>query len=621
MSTLTLQDVADLAKVRRPVVSMWRNRPTVRGVSMPFPEPVAVVAGVARYSRVDVVDWLSRTGRGNNVDFSDDAPALCPPDEAVLEDVITLLCWQVLTGEELSGTTLERRVRLATERDPDDTLLLHEIRKLRPSAAVLEYVDDLVEASFGAPDALARVESGRLKRTLATRDLTPQAVELLRAVTLACIGHLDQDGLALRTDGMPLTLEVASGSDMYVVGDDRSVRRRAAIKGVPVGDTGARSSVSVSSVVGLDLGDALDRVDEAVLELSKGDVAVVLGAASALCDDLAGTLQRRRARILRVANLVLAVRLPRGMWREAHRQSLAAWVCLGGANAQRPWIADLGAVDDVDLADLAADVAGALAQTDDRAFRYARRTELTGVVAAGSLVPRGVRAPTLRSADSATHLDRVHAATLTTTTPMAPLDVLVAPSLGRFRMRYRSLGELREQKHVIVKRGSRIDPADGTPDGTVVVLPSDTAGAIRLDPFHASRKYPRAARTDPGDVVFVEKPRPQAWVDVIGGALVASPAKIIRLRDTAEFGPRVLATVINEICCAGSEWPTWSLPVMARDEADRLEAALLDADRYEREARRRTEAARDLKRALIEGVAAGALTLDAQPTTPGISGT
>ena len=60
---------------------------------------------------------------------------------------------------------------------------------------------------------------------------------------------------------------------------------------------------------------------------------------------------------------------------------------------------------------------------------------------------------------------------------------------------------------------------------------------------------------------------------------------------------------------------------MSRDEADRLEAALLDADRFEHEARRRADAARNLKKALIEGVAAGALTLDAQPTTPGLAGT
>nr|WP_318546780.1 hypothetical protein [Mycobacterium lepraemurium] len=90
MSTLTLQDVADLAKVRRPVVSMWRKRPIVRGVSIPFPEPVETVDGVARFARDEVVDWLTRTGRGNNREHSDDAPAVAVPDGVALEDVVTL---------------------------------------------------------------------------------------------------------------------------------------------------------------------------------------------------------------------------------------------------------------------------------------------------------------------------------------------------------------------------------------------------------------------------------------------------------------------------------------------------------------------------------------------------
>lgn len=81
----------------------------------------------------------------------------------------------------------------------------------------------------------------------------------------------------------------------------------------------------------------------------------------------------------------------------------------------------------------------------------------------------------------------------------------------------------------------------------------------------------------------------------------------------------VLATTINQTASPGSEWQTWSVPVLRRDEAERLEAALLAADDYEREASRRVVAARDLKTALIDGVAAGALTLDAQPTTPGVA--
>ena len=81
-------------------------------------------------------------------------------------------------------------------------------------------------------------------------------------------------------------------------------------------------------------------------------------------------------------------------------------------------------------------------------------------------------------------------------------------------------------------------------------------------------------------MIFVEKPRPRAWVDTVGGAMVASPARIIRLRATAEFGPMVLATVINEMASAGSEWQTWNVPVMLRDEAEQLEAALVGADEF-----------------------------------------
>jgi len=254
-----------------------------------------------------------------------------------------------------------------------------------------------------------------------------------------------------------------------------------------------------------------------------------------------------------------------------------------------------------------------------RALRYGCRVDLANVLAAGSVVPRGVRAPRLREADPTAHLDRVHAATLITTSTLKPLDVLVEPSPGRFRLLHQSLGELHERKHAAVKRGSRINFADASPRGTVRVLPAEIAGAIALDPFDAARKYPRAARTDPGDVIFIEKPSPRAWVDPVGGARVASPARIIRLRESAEIGPMALATVINEIAAAGSEWKMWNIPAMRRDQAARLEEALMRADEFEREARRWADAARDLKTTLIEGVAAGALTLDAQPTTPGIA--
>lgn len=77
--------------------------------------------------------------------------------------------------------------------------------------------------------------------------------------------------------------------------------------------------------------------------------------------------------------------------------------------------------------------------------------------------------------------------------------------------------------------------------------------------------------------------------------MVACPARILRLDESAEVGPLVLATLINETAFAGSEWQTWTVPVLPRAEAERLRPRLARADEYEQQASRRVEAARELK--------------------------
>lgn len=618
MRTLTLQDVADLANVQRPVVSTWRNRPRVRGDLVPFPRPVERIHGIDRFASAEVVDYLKRTGRGNNADVEYDAAAIAAPDDVDLEEILALLAWRALTGEELSGTTSAERTRLAEEFDPDDALLLREVRSMRPAATTLQYVDELVEASFGLPDALARAERGRLNRELAVRDLTDKATTILSRVLAGCAVFVGVEDLTLGTDGTTVSLAVAAESGLAVASEDRAALRRAVITGITVGRMRDHRLRFVSAV-GLDVAHTLDCADQLVLGLEPGRVGVMVGPASALTDTLAGELQQRRADVLRVGNVVAAVRLPRGLWREAHRQNLALWVCLGSADEHRPCVADLASGSDTDLDDLTADIVAALTQTDSRAFRYARRIERSVVLAGGPFVPRGTRAVGLRSAVQGTHVERVHAVTLTTTAPLEPIDVLVEPSPGRLKLRHRSLGELRDDGKLTIKRGNRIDLSHVSAAGTVRVLPSDAAGQVAMDPLDAERLYPRSTRTEPGDVIFVEKPQPRAWVDPLGGAMVLAPARILRLGCAADFGPRVLAALITETAPAGSEWPTWTVPVMSPDEAARLETTLASVERYETEAQRRVDAARELKTTLIDGVAAGALTLDAQPTTPGIA--
>ncbi|MFL6140438.1 MAG: helix-turn-helix transcriptional regulator [Labedaea sp.] len=621
---MTLQDVADLARVRRPVVSMWRKRPRVRGQHLPFPDPVEISGGMERFRRQDIVEWLERTGRGNNAEANLDAPALSVPDDVTMDELVTWLCLAALTGEELAETAPEQRKGLARGVDPDDQVLLREVEASIPAVCTLRFVDDLVEASYGPREALDRLEQGRAARALGTRDLTTDAVDLIHAVADACALHLDPEGVPLvhvgPASGMTLAL-AETFAHLMVSGDTpelRDIRRRAAIRGIQTVDDAAVPNVRLLSAIGRDADEILDLVDNLVLDLGEGELAVVIGPAGVLCDELQGERERHRAQTLRSESLVVALRLPRGMWREAHRQALGLWVCAAGGFTLRPLVADLAAFtrDELDLGDLASDMTGALAAAGGRAFRYLRPHDLPPILSSRAVVvPRGVRAVRLATTEIERHVAVVNTATMVTSQPIRPFDVLAEHAPGAMLLRRRSLGELKDLGQVRVLRGSRIDPAHDDPAGSVAVLSATGSNStVRLDPFDAARLYPRAVRTDPGDVVFTERPRPTAFIDNDGGSLVASPSKILRIGSRAGIGPHTVMAIINRLADEVIEWQTWNLPVLDTAEAARLEDALVAAAHHEEVLRQHLGATRDLVTAMIDGVAAGAVTLTTRTT-------
>lgn len=621
-STLTMQDIADLARVQRPTVSMWRKRTRARGRHLPFPNPVSVVGGVEHFARDAIVAWLDATGRGNNAEFRYDAPAFSVPDAGDLEELVLLLCLHTLTGEQLDGLSHDRLIALASEIDPNDEFALHEMREARLNPSFLRFVDDLVEASYGPDDALARLETGRLKRRQAQRGLTHDVVEILRVSAQACREHLNRDDVVLVHGGDPaLSFNLAVDFPALVVSgdepDDRAIRRRALIAGHDTTPVATKSSVTVTSVVGLDVEVALERIDEVVIELGHDNLAVILGSAPVLCDQLRGEHDQRRADTLRLGHLVMAARLPRGLWRTAHRQNLGLWMLHGGSEAQQLWVADLAVVPngELDFDDLNSDIFAALGASNRRAYRYARVGDLPPILAGGPVVPPGVRAIRMGRSAAESHLEQVHAATLVTSLPLGAFDVLVEPAPGSIVLQQQSLAQLRAAGQVAMKRGTRLKAEHASDDGTVAVLTADGSwDGRRLDPFDAVEHYPRATRTESGDVVFREKPFPLARVDIEGGALVASPSRILRLGPTARIGPYALAAVINEQQVLGSEWETWSIPLLKKHEAQALDETLRDAHKYGTELQRRMDATRNLTKALIDGVAAGTITVDAKPT-------
>lgn len=611
LPSLTLHDIACVARVQRSSVSMWRLRPGV----VPFPQPVAHVDGAEHFDRDAVVDYLRATGRGSNPDAALDAVAFAVPHDADAEDVVTLLTLQASTGVELGELSTDELHALAADVDPADEFLLTEVRALSVTDDLGGYLDDLVEASFGPADALARFDASRLRR--GERGLTDELVAVLSTAAAAARDALGGEAVFFNPQVDPVVFgRLVDGFTGIVLapGTQRAWRRRAL-----VGETDVRShapaAVHVLSVVGLATHEALSRTDELLADLGPSDVGIVVGAASTLCDPLSGEAARLRTATLEEKALAAAVRLPRGLWKAAHRQSLGVWVLDGARHHEFLSVADLEGAK-VQLDDLASDVAAALmepaadAVTGHRAPRYARRVPTTTVLGRPAVVPRGTVAVRLGDGHSSSHLERIHVATLTTSRDVAGCDVAVAPSPGAVTSRRRSLGELAGDRLLLLRRGVRVDPAAADPAGTVVVQSADGSfDAVRLDPFDAAR-YDRATRTERGDVVFLERPRPEARVDVDGGALVATPSRILRLLPGAPIGPQTLAAVINRLAGTGTAWTTWTVPLLPEAESRALDAALAGVTAYAGELRRHLAAGDDLTTSLIEGVAAGAVTLD-----------
>lgn len=625
-ATLTLRDFADLAKVARPVVSMWRKRLRV----VPFPAPVRKVGGIEHFDRDEVVDYLRRTGRGNNPDFHLDAPAGTVPDGADLDELIILLCLRTALDDELATASEKVQMAAAYTADPDDRFLVQEVLDLEPSAAALGYVDDLFEASRGPGEALDRLERGRLARQRAANGLSGDCLELVATVAEGCIGELGVgDGRLGYGGGDPeLAAGVMGRFARVSLGDGgpeiRGLRRRAYLREIEHEERPG-SVITIASVVGKSDAESLRVLDELILNLAAGQAIAVIGPSSALVERLSGEAEQRRSGMLRSRSLACALRLPRGFWLGAHRQALAIWVCVGAADVARPMAADLESVaagEKLVLDDLRSDVAAAvnlalagklgdrqlnpLHATSIRAFRYLRLHRLDQIQSTGRVVPRGMRAERLVTSG---YRDRVIELTLLTSVAGPTFDVPVADAASAIVVIPHSLGDLDNRNELTVKRGSRIDLTAGDADGTIEVWTGDGPTGTRYDPLEAERRNPNARRTEAGDVVFQSKPRPRATVDTRGGALVASPARILRLRDAIHLGPHTLAAVINLQPDGSGEWESWLVPRLTPEQNNALETALREAAEYEEQMRMRVDAVRRLQHELIAGVAAGAIAV------------
>jgi hypothetical protein len=528
--TLALPDVAALARVQRPVVSMWRTRHA--DGATPFPAPVSVRAGQPRFRATDVADWIEATGLGNNREFRADmgrhaelGDDLGLDDDVAFDGLTALLCLATVADTRLSAMSRAELLDLADDADPDDAFCYSEVEALGSALGqVAEHAELVASAAFSTSSALEALVMDRRRLpadVLRIAALAPAALDLVGALVTGLLGALPPGARvvnpypgcgdavvavrrALGEDARSrVVLAPAQGADrLGRLARRRLLASRTLLEEVASGapGSGAGAGPSVFEVAGpavvvtqlpptgtaeMPDADVLTALDDIALSLAPGQRAVVVGPASALCGTLRGEADRARAAVLRTDRVRSIVRLPAGLVPSRSRQELALWV-LGDAHLDAPiaqrWttVADLSAVrpgpegfprDVVD--DLVADVLaaqGSRAEVNAHAFRFARFARTSALLAAGrELVAVG--RPLARGVrdDAGATAARLHELVVAATADLPPVAADVAAGEPG-DVRTTTLGALAEAGAVRVVPGNRVDAAHVGGEGDVAVV-------------------------------------------------------------------------------------------------------------------------------------------------------
>lgn len=442
---MTMSDISELARVQRPVVSVWRSRSA--HTDSPFPEPVAQRGGQDLFDAGQVATWLTSTRRGNNPDALADAAAHASLDrasasgESTFSAVTALLALRKSAGRQLGALSTADLLDLADEHDPDDTFLYAELEAAPALPDLAAYVDALVEAAFGEGPAFERMMADRFRldlRSLGDTALGDTALTLLAEVAIALRASQSADSVIIDSTGSASDVilaihrvESAHGDITVATPDDntdasRLLRRRLFVHGI------TRESLEVQpsgafTVEGAALHAAqlppshrptmtpvemLSVIDQIALQMTDEQLAVVIAPAAVLSDSgLTREIDEARSALLRSGRVRAVVRLPAGLLVHKPLQPQALWV-LGAAHAHVSladrWtlVADLtevpltsDAIDDL-VSDLVASL-GDRTQVRAHAFRFARLVLTRTLLASRDSLVAGARAAAAPAASAA----------------------------------------------------------------------------------------------------------------------------------------------------------------------------------------------------------------------------
>lgn len=671
---ITLPDVARLAQVQRPVVSMWRTR--CADSDDPFPPPVDVVDRVEQFDAEAVGAWLERTGRGNNPDVRNDLAAFSRPtgasslgDDSYVRAVTALLCLKVVTGAQLTGLEPNDLVHLADDADPSDTYLSREIAGLGADAsAVAAYTDSLADAAYSPARAFELLMADRFRQRRQGHTQTA-----LREDARQLVARVAQ-GLAQAVDlqppvfvdptcgGSDLLIEVAAlyadgPAPTVMTSDDdadicRLVRRRLRVhdlhrEPLRVDADGAFEvsgqavhiaqfpSAGAPAMTDIDI---LSAIDSIVLQMDERQLAVVVAPAGILTDRLASAeCEAIRDGLLRSDRVRATLRLPKGVLVNASRQPLALWA-LGPAHPDvhvgDRWtvVGDVGdrKLDDAAIDDIVTDVVAAMGDRSfvrAHAFRFARRVNTGSLLAGrGALLARvaTVRKPVARTgADIAVRVGELTGSVALTDDAGSPTLVVEAAEHDDAKpMATLTLGQAVELRAVRLVPGNRVDEDHlHAESGARVIGPEELAGVLPwggrfVDRLVLAGTYKAGRLTLPGDVVFCTSPRAVARVDIEGGSVVLSPARVLRSSDVDRADrvvPEVLAADINAVPARETQWRFWQVRRTPKDQAQPLVESLLAIERERAAAKSRLAQLDELADLVTDGVTSRSVTVRLRP--------
>lgn len=693
---LSLSDIARLADVRRPVVSMWRQRPLA---THSFPRPVGFVGGEERFDAQQVAYYLAATSRGNNPDAIEDLAAHAKLARATTldEDTVTigltaLLCLAAQTDEPLADLSPRELRTLARTIDPEDTFAVREIEALGDDlVALAAHADDLASASYSPQGAFERLLRQRASSTypghVATRLVEPARTLVARTAVALALGAGAESPLFVDVTDSSGDLLVATGQghaddrDLRVATlrvdspASRLARRRLRLHDVSLLDV-VRDDAGDFSVVGVETTAAvhvlqvppagapglsdlevIDLVGNLAIQLDDDSRAVVIGPASSLVDRPAtAALDRARDAVIRGDRLRAAIRLPAGLLPRSPRRHLGLWA-FGPAHprvaVRDRWTAVADVSDqmlDESLIDaIVIDVVAAMTPDERSAkggsgptvagsdaahvaghqFRVARRVLTSSILPGrsslvGRVRRRGTTVSTAEAVEQAARVERLVADLGASS--LAGLRVEARPDDDltlRPRTGTTTVEQAIEDGYLQVVPGTRVQRADietGS-EGLALVGPGEILSGSaerprRVDVLTLASHYPSGRLTEPEDVIVCASPRVGAFVDAVGGSIVQTPARVLRITQAGRA--HVIPAVIAADVAKGAgvrDWRRWAIRVLPHGVVEALAATIpaLDAERETLLAK--IAALDDLRTHVVDGAASGALTITHVPKT------